>query len=244
MKPGFRATCIAVVTLVLAVGEVLAQAPHGFRVVKPKGAGPHPVAILLPGCSGFKFKGYDAAAAKLEKIGYASVHVDYVGRRTKAGNCVDAGISKFAANQDFKEVLAWLKKQKFADKRKVVAIGWSYGGGSLLNSLSLLAPDELMISKAIVYYPDCNGVSRWQSRLPLLILQAGADDVVSNENCRSLVAASDPEKSSTIVEFPGALHAFDMVDLPPRTTYPFGTIGHSPEATDAAWKHVDAFLAR
>ena len=45
-----------------------------------------------------------------------------------------------------------------------------------------------------------------------------------------------------IVVYPGALHAFDVPDLPARMRYGFGTIGYHPDAAASAQKEVEQFL--
>ncbi len=45
-----------------------------------------------------------------------------------------------------------------------------------------------------------------------------------------------------IVVYPGALHAFDVPDLPPKMKYGFATIGYQPEAAASARREVEQFL--
>lgn len=215
------------------------ESPPGLRVVRPDGTGARPTAVFMSGCSGFVGAGYTSAATKLKELGYVVAHVDYVGKRTTSGNCATAKISKEAAATDLSEAITWLKAQDFVEKGKVLVIGWSYGAGSTLYALS----KQLPISMAILYYPDCSMVPDVKSELPILVLQGSADNVVSNTQCRELIARSSSAKSYQIEEFPGALHAFDMSNLPAQMQYPFGTIGYSKEAELAAWNKVLHFLA-
>jgi len=45
-----------------------------------------------------------------------------------------------------------------------------------------------------------------------------------------------------ILVYPGALHAFDVPELPARMRLGFATIGHHPAAAAAARKEVEQFL--
>ena len=45
-----------------------------------------------------------------------------------------------------------------------------------------------------------------------------------------------------VVVYPGALHAFDVPELPPRMRYGFATIGSHPQAAASALGEVEQFL--
>lgn len=95
-------------------------------------------------------KSFEVAGERLKGLGYASVFVDYIGRRTSTGNCMTAGIPKSEASADLNEVASWLKNQAFADKGNLVVIGWSYGGGGLMDAFSRYSAEGLGISKATI----------------------------------------------------------------------------------------------
>ncbi len=45
-----------------------------------------------------------------------------------------------------------------------------------------------------------------------------------------------------IVVYPGALHGFDVLELPAKMRYRFGTIGYHPQAAAAARREIEQFL--
>jgi dienelactone hydrolase len=48
--------------------------------------------------------------------------------------------------------------------------------------------------------------------------------------------------SVKIVVYPGALHGFDVPELPAKKRYGFATIGYHPDAAAAARKEMEQFL--
>jgi dienelactone hydrolase len=217
----------------------------GYRVVRPDGSGPFPAVVFLSGCSGFapsfapKF--YGRAADQLRDQGYVVVFVDYLARRNLQ-SCAGVPIMHADAARDLAAATAWLGTQPHVDKTRISAIGWSYGGGILLAALAGYTEEQLGLSRAITYYPDCRTVKPWKVSTPVLILYAGDDDVAPGKPCRAAVAKNANPGATKSVAYPGVQHGFDVSELPPKMRYPFGTIGHDPKAAAAAWEEVVNFL--
>jgi dienelactone hydrolase len=74
------------------------------------------------------------------------------------------------------------------------------------------------------------------------MLLAADDDVAPAKTCQEAVAKNAPPEAVKTVIYPGAHHAFDVSELPEKTQYPFGTIGHHPQAAASAWEEVRRFL--
>ena len=122
-------------------------------------------------------------------------------------------------------------------------MGWSYGGGSLLAALGSHSPDQLIFSRVIAFYPYCGGGGEpWSHRTPVLVLLAGDDDAAPPHRCKSMLETSSGQGDVKIIEYPGARHAFDSSELPPKMEYAFGTLGYHPQAAAAAWAEVIRFL--
>ena len=62
--------------------------------------------------------------------------------------------------------------------------------------------------------------------------------------CQDVVKRLAAPASVRIVVYPGALHGFDVPELPARMQYGLATIGHNPQAAAAARKEIELFLAR
>jgi dienelactone hydrolase len=123
-------------------------------------------------------------------------------------------------------------------------MGWSFGGGGVLGALGSHSADQLIFTKAIVYYPSCGGVGPYSNRIPVLVLRGSSDNVVNHNLCESTFATRSGEGTVKIIEYPGAQHCFDFSELPPEIQQPLGTFGYNPQAAAAAWKEVLQFLQR
>lgn len=223
-------------------------ADGGYRIFKPDKLGPHPAVVFVPGCSGFKPdfapKSYERKAEQLRAFGFVVVWADYLGRRNLE-SCSDGFVTFITQQEVGRDVVAaasWLRSQPYVDASRITAMGWSYGGGGVLTALSSHKADELIFTKAIVYYPFCAGVSPWSHRIPVLVLQAGADNVSTHRMCEYAFDESRERGKLKIIYYPGAHHCFDMSELPSKMEYGFGTIGYHPQAAAAAWEEVKRFL--
>jgi dienelactone hydrolase len=200
--------------------------------------------IFAPGCSGFgpSFapKVYDRFAEQLQGQGYLVLFADYFGRRGLAG-CGPA-ISHVDAGKDVVAAALWLKSQASVDAARIATIGWSFGGAAVLATLAEHREDQLGFSRAVVYYPVCRGVRAWKAETPILMLLAGDDDVAPAKACQDAVRVNAKPETVRIVVYPGAHHAFDVSELPPRRKYGFGTIGYQPQAAVAARAETERFL--
>jgi dienelactone hydrolase len=74
------------------------------------------------------------------------------------------------------------------------------------------------------------------------MLLAGDDDVAPGKACQEAAKSSATPDAVKIVVYPGAQHAFDVSELPPKMKYPFGTIGYQPQAAAAAREETERFL--
>jgi dienelactone hydrolase len=237
---------------VLALGAVVlgandlarAQTPE-YRTFQPHGAGPHPAVVFASGCSGFAPsvapKAYERVAEQLRAQGYLVLFADYLGRRGLK-SCFSGRISLSDAGKDVVAAATWLKSQPFVDPARISALGWAFGGGAILAALAEQDQDRLSFSRAVVYYPVCQRLRPWKNATPVLMLLAGADDVAPGDACEEVVKSSATPNAVKIVLYSGAQHAFDVSELPAKTTYRFGTIGHDPRAAAAAQQEIETFL--
>jgi dienelactone hydrolase len=74
------------------------------------------------------------------------------------------------------------------------------------------------------------------------MLLGGADEMTPARLCQDVVTRLPVPAAVKVVVYPGALHGFDVPDLPAKMRYGFASIGHHPEATAAAWTEIDRFL--
>ena len=220
-------------------------ADDGYRVFRPDGPGPHPAVVFLAGCSGFKPKltpaAYERKAEKLRSLGFLVVWADYLGRRNLP-NCSSGGISQDQAGEDAVAAALWVKSQPGVDPQRIAAMGWSWGGGSILAALSNRRVKDLVLSRAILYYPYCMRSETFEHRIPVLVLRGGSDTVAPPHLCRTALESKPGNQSVKIIVYANARHGFDLSELPPKIEYAYGTLGYDPKADAAAWTEVLRFL--
>ena len=78
--------------------------------------------------------------------------------------------------------------------------------------------------------------------MPILMLLGGDDDMTPAKLCQEAVKKAVNPAAVKVVVYPGALHAFDVPELPPRMRYGFATIGSHPQAAASALSEVEQFL--
>jgi len=222
-----------------------AQTPDaGYRIFRPDAPGPHPAIALVSGCDGFTPQiapaVYERRAEHLRALGHVVIFVDYLGRR---GLKTCAGpITHDEAARDLMSAVAWLRSQATVDPSRITAMGWSYGGRAVLVALAKHMEMPRGFSRAVVYYPDCRALEPWKTTLPVLMLLGGDDDMTPAKPCQEAAKRVAVPSSVKIIVYPGALHGFDVLELPAKMRYGFATIGYNPEAAAAARKEVEQFL--
>ena len=232
----------AAVMLALITQPGFAGEPH--RVLSPSTGGPHPVVLLVPGCSGFVahngFNSYQARADQLQAAGYVVVFVDYLAPRKLTDCAGGRDVSHAEIAKDILEAALWAKTQPSVAPGKIYAIGWSYGAGGVLSGLSSRPPGPPALTKAVLYYPDCRRAAAWTSPgISVLLLMGSVDRVALPALCDEVIKNA-PHDSVRAISYPNARHAFDMQGLPERTDY--GGTGYNAEAAQASWAVALEFL--
>ncbi len=222
-----------------------AQTPNaGYRIFRPDAPGPHPAVALVSGCDGFTPQiapaVYERRAEHLRALGHVVIFVDYLGRR---GLTTCAGpITHDEAARDLMSAVAWLRSQAAVDPSRITAMGWSYGGRAVLVALGKQAEMPRGFSRAVVYYPDCRALEPWKTTLPVLMLLGSDDDMTPAKQCQEAAKGVAVPSSVKIIVYPGALHGFDVLELPAKMRYGFATIGYNPDAAASARKEIERFL--
>lgn len=249
-RDGVAGSCralLAALLLLTLVRPTFAQLPEAkYRIFRPDGPGARPAIAFLSGCDGFTPPNgparYERRAEQLRAQGYVVIFVDYLGRR--AMKSCGPTVSHEAAAQDLVAATAWLKAQAGVDASRITAMGWSYGGRAVLTALASQPPASLGFSRAVVFYPDCRALRPWKTALPILILLGADDDMTPPQLCQDAVKQVAAPASVKVVVYPGALHGFDVSELPAKIRYGFATMGYHPEAAAASTREVEQFLRR
>lgn len=182
---------------------------------------------------------YKRVAEKLQAMGYVVVFVDYLEHRGKT-DCLE--LSTADAAKDIVEAAAWLKSKPSIDPKRITAIGWSFGGRAVLDAINRYRINQLIFSRAIVYYPTCGGLWNWKAKIPVLMLLASDDPTGKSDICKD--AANDSHNTDMVkaIMYQDALHCFDMSEIPNEMFIDWIKIGYNKEAASAAWGEVERFL--
>ena len=245
-------TLILVSALAIAVsagvGTRAATVAEFYDLAKPNGDGPFPAVVLAPGCGGFHDQYsppvFDRYRKRLVDDGFVVVNVDF----TKGHDIPTCYSDKLLITQDeystdILNAVTDLKKNGFVDPARIHLLGWSYGGGSVLNALAVADEQpNARIKSVVAYYPYCDAVRPWKLPVPVLVLRGDADDIAPFGLCMQAVQGALDNKSMRVVVYPGALHSFDQFTVPQPVKNDLGTFGYNEAATKNAWTETEMFL--
>lgn len=218
-------------------------APH-FTLTRPQRAGRAPVVIMLHGCGGQRpFQNEIAEVAM--KSGAAALQIDsYAHRRISrvaafATVCTGARLHGRERAGDLFAAVAWARAQDWADPSRIVAIGWSHGGWTIMDALALRPGEEMRratglsdlpeeplegLAGAMVVYPyasvgSLTGRRDWRIAPRSIAIVAERDYIVGPTR-RTLERQAARGAPLDIHLFEGATHAFeDRHAEDPRVRY-------------------------
>lgn len=229
-------------------------------------------AILLHGCGGLGANGnlnarHQAAKDWFIERGIAVVFPESFTSRRFEEVCTikmqSRTIRQIDRVQDVTATHAWLKTQPGIDAKKIVLLGWSHGGSTVLNTLTHRTPlgefsDDVKFIEAIAFYPGCSPFAKDSASAkissPLTVLMGDADDWTPAAPCSAFVSRlKNNEQPATITLYPGAYHDFDNPagKFRVRTEVPNGvnggkgvTVAPDPKAREDAMARIDTLLKR
>jgi len=237
---------------------------------RPDGAGPFPAVVALHGCGGLLARDGSIAARErdwgeyLAGLGYAVLLLDSFTTRGVGEICSvrNRPVNNRDRVTDAEDALAWLGNQPGIDTNRIALLGWSHGGGTVLDAISRRqssrrrAGQDIDFRAAIAFYPGCGNVLGsigYRVRMPLLVLVGEADDWTPARPCAELAERlADLGPIVRTILYPDAHHAFDMPNSPVRQRTGVAvrgggdraTLGTNPAARVDARDQVSAWLAR
>jgi dienelactone hydrolase len=207
----------------------------GADLLVPEGEGPFPVVIQLHGCGGKK--SFQTGWAEVARdAGWAVIVVDSYKHRgistLQAYATVCTGLHLWGRERagDLFAMMQWARAQSWADPDNIAVAGWSHGGWTALDAMSLkpgaeaasatrlngLAEEPLAgLSGAFLVYPYVGPGSIARSRgvridVPVRALVGSSDVIVGNQSvARTLEKMPTPKTPVDITMLQGATHAFD-----------------------------------
>jgi dienelactone hydrolase len=234
------------------------------------GAGPHPALVFLHGCSGLfnrrtgKIAVREADwAARFNALGITVLMVDSFGPRHQGRMCAHKEFDDTLYHQrefDAYAGLAYLQGLSSIRADRIGVIGWSQGGGALLNAIRASSPARPAalphgdFRAAVAFYPaSCRRSAQgspWASPTPLLLLLGGKDVWIPLEPCEQLMSTPATGTAVDMHVYPNAYHDFDWPDMRVHEVPAFVTKngvvpieGTDPEARSDAQERVTSFLS-
>jgi dienelactone hydrolase len=213
-------------------------------LTKPPGGGPFPAVVLLHGCGGITRRD-NVWADTFRSWGYVSLQVDSFRPRGIDRVCSNRYVSRDMSRkriQDAYDAKAYLMGVSLIDRNRILLVGWSHGGGVVLNVLDRANGDPFRA--AVAFYPYCDPKMD-ALNAPLLILIGEKDDWTPAQRCVERVPQPGKSlKEVTLKVYPGAYHGFDRSG---SDTYVLGVnrihrLLYEPEAAADSKKQVRMFF--
>lgn len=218
------------------------------KLYKPEGDGPFPAVILLHRCAGIESYDY-SWALRIRSWGYVSFIVDSFGPRWISNACgsKQGSIGYKDRATDAYSAKLYLSSLPFVDPEKIAVIGWSMGGGGVLQAIDpvmedLLPPEyKSPFKAAISFYPYC---FNWLDNLsaPILILAAGKDNWTPADYCENRMPKTKTRHEVKLKIYKDAYHCFDCSGE--DKVYMGHILRYNGKATKDSTIQVKEFLAK
>jgi dienelactone hydrolase len=186
-------------------------------------------------------------AEQLAKLGYVALAADMYGGGKTAAHPQEAGemASKVRANVDdwrkrATAALETLKSQPQCDKSKLAAIGYCFGGSTVLQ-LAYSGADV----KAVVSYhgalPTPNAAEIKQIKATILVCHGADDSFIPETAIKSFRDALDKGGAKyEFVAYPGAVHSFTVPDA---DKHGISGIKYNKAADEDSWNRTRRLFA-
>jgi dienelactone hydrolase len=222
---------------------------NGFVAYDGSKEGKRPVVLVVPEWWGLT--DYPKMRArKLAELGYLAMAVDMYGNGKTAENPSDAISMSTPFYKDpqmgYQRLMAAAQKAKSlpqADTTQIVAIGYCFGGGMVLNAAKLGAPFKGVVS----FHGSLAGVPAKKELLKssILVCHGDADSFVSKTDVDAFKKSMDSIHADfTFKSYPNATHAFTnpgATELGKKFKMP---IEYNAAADSASWNDMKTFFGK
>lgn len=207
-----------------------------------------PVILIVPEWWGLNNYAKDRAK-QLAELGYFAFAVDMYGNGKIAGNPTDAAAYATPFYSDpamaNARIEAAMKKIKSsypqADMKKVVAIGYCFGGSMVLNA----AKSGFPFVGTVSFHGGLQGIQPEKGKIKgdILVCHGGADQFVPAEDVAKFKAQLDSVGAHyTFKTYANATHAFTNPDATANGKKFNMPISYNKKADEDSWKDFMAFL--
>lgn len=220
------------------------ETARGMAVYDEKAQGKRAGVLVIPEWWGLN--DYPQARARqLAEMGYVAFVADMYGQRRTtrdakqaqqlAGKAYQFGLAKLAA-----PALEQLKKLPQVDSARVAAIGFCFGGSTVVDMIK----DGLEFQAAVSFHgglgPDSAPARGAPIQTPLLVLHGGDDPMVPADQFSQFVQKCiEAGMPISVVSFPGAVHAFSNPDADRGG---IEGVKYDKQAAEASWTIMQHFL--
>ena len=196
----------------------------GFWFTAP-GEGRRPALVLLHGCGG-PFDRQGRLSSRLRSYaglfnaqGWHVLVLDSLTARGESELCTQRigtrAVTMANRRLDALGALAWLAQREEVDAGRLVLLGWSNGGSTVLSASNLTHDDVAVATprpRALVaFYPGCDAELKrgYRPSAPLQLLVGMADDWTPAAPCEALAERASSAAPIAIERYEGAYHGFD-----------------------------------
>lgn len=190
-------------------------------LIKPVGAGPFAVVLMLPTCQGWTDMDKNWHA-KIVQWGYVAVQVNSITSRPHIGvNCDPARYRGTLSGTDLlfdsMGALEYLSTLPYIDTQRAAIMGWGAGGAAAIKSVNAQTQGIARLLKqrfkaAVAFYPACEMHSEYIA--PSLVFVGQKDGLSRPLFCQEMLADTAPNQKHlftlNIIEGAGRKFDFDQ----------------------------------
>ena len=186
-------------------------------------------------------------ANQLAELGYVVFAVDMYGKGKRASDHTEAAELSGAYRNDrrlmrarIRAALDWLTQQPQVDASRIAAIGYCFGGMTVLE----LARSGADVRGVVSFHGGLdtpNPADAKQIKGKVLVLHGANDGFVTHDQVQAFEQEMQQAGVSyRLIQYPGAVHSFTV---PEAGSDPSTGMAYNPEADRQSWAEMKAFLA-
>jgi len=185
-------------------------------------------------------------AEKLAGLGYTALAVDMYGDGKSASHPADAKTFMMEATKDpattkarFLAALEVLKSQPTVNPEKIAAIGYCFGGATVLS----MARQGVDLSAVISFHGALGGLQPVQQpvKARILVCHGGSDSFIPEEQITAFQEEMR-DTDTTFLVYPGAKHGFTNPGADAKAAEFDLDVGYNETADKASWEAMQEFL--
>jgi dienelactone hydrolase len=240
----------------------------GYWTAPPAGQANAPAVVALHGCGGLPSdrSQLDYAHSRYIRIlhdaGMGVLYVDSFGPRGLRSICEvkpkERSVTEADRRLDVLGAMQWLSLQGGIDAKRLVVMGWSHGGQTVLaaadSGADVVANAPLKPAALVAFYPGCGVAAKqlsYKAVGPLLVMSGELDNWTPALPCQRFTETLKRDGQPVwYVEYPGAYHAFDSAAPVTERLNVGGTksgkamLGGNPAARTASAEEMLRFLGK